>query len=179
VSDELDLFVDSPSGSNFRLPTSPTRGWAGWILVAAAIITAAIIFRGCDSSVGPIDDEQDTVIDLPVKGVVAMVVYNTEQDDDWTQDQRAILTSPDVLSWYQENCTQVDGMEAYRAFTTKQIEGGLKNENKVWSELSKAITLDPPCVIVGNGKKARQFTLPDNPESHIKTLDRALKQVKR
>jgi hypothetical protein len=176
---ELDLFVDSPSGPSFERPPTSARGWAGWVLVAAAIIAAAFIFRGCGSSILPDDREGETVIDLPVKGLVTMVVYDTEQDDEWTQDQRAILTSPEVLEWYQENCAQVDGMEAYRAFTTKQIDGGLKNENKVWSELADAVTLDPPCVIVGSGKRARQFALPENPEAHLKTLERAARQVKR
>lgn len=180
MSEELDLFIDTPSGSNIdRPPTSSTRGWAGWILIAVAIIAAAFVVRGCGSSFIPDDREGETVIDLPVKGLVAMVVYDTDQDDEWTQDQRAILTSPEVLKWYQDNCTQVDGVEAYRAFTTKQIDDGLKNENKVWRELAKAVDLEPPCVIVASGKKARQFKLPDNPESHIKTLDRALRQVKR
>lgn len=121
-----------------------TFPWVTWVLASVAICFSILWvssrFKG-DSS----DDKQ-----IKVEGTHVLVIEKDGGRDELTEGQLNIILGTSPKDWYKENEVQ------WRLFAESDDISKLD----FWNEFKESLTLEPPAVIVTNGKKTIQYKLP-------------------
>ncbi|MCC6511508.1 MAG: hypothetical protein IT423_20580, partial [Pirellulaceae bacterium] len=156
----LDLYADELVPESTARRDAPKSGL--WAIVLALVLVAGTWFYLHGDRSSPDVDPSPAPIPSPVvaSGLHVLIVEETADRGKLTAGQIATLTSADLVDWYEANCAKEDGFRAYRCFDK---DTKLDQENQVWRDLRGLVTLDPPCVLAVDGKRAVQFKLPADP----------------
>lgn len=164
----LDLYADE------LVPESTARksngnGWLGPVVMCLMVLVAGWLYVSRHSPSPDVDPAPGPTPGPVASGLHVLIVEETADRGKLTGGQIAILTSSDLVDWYDANCAKEDGFRAYRCFDK---DTKLEQENQVWRDMRAAVTLEPPCVLAVDGKRAVQFKLPADPEAMQATLEK-------
>lgn len=165
----LDLYADE------LVPESTTRkssgnGWLGPVVMGLLVLVAGWLYASRHSPSPDVDPAPGpSPSPVVASGLHVLIVEETSDRAKLTAGQIAILTSGDLQDWYEGNCAKEDNFRAYRCFDK---DTKLEQENQVWRDMRAAVTLEPPCVLAVDGKRAVQFKLPADPEAMQATLEK-------
>lgn len=163
----LDIFADDNGAAlqqgDMVWPLPPKPALSKWWIVAVGILLALLFLRGCNRG----GDDDRSIVD--VDGLHVMIVEDVNARDKLSQDQLAIFNSIEVREWCDKNCAP-DGYRNY------DVDDSMDNEPEVFKRMRAGLTIEPPAMVVANGRKGAQMKLPASPEAQIRELTKFVRR---